>query len=308
LVVSDPAPRLSWWSDLSGAFRVLWLPLLPGSLIVVGAYSLWLHTERAGERSREVLVESEAGRVREELLHALDQRATLLRPFATAGTANPEAAPSVTTFRAVLVLDSSLAVRAVIPASARVTSTAEPADDDARAIALRAVTGTPPNGPALVATAPLASGERQLLACMATDPGGGFVVGVERERDVLDAALTRSVRGGFAIGVYEGSDLVYGSRMEDGGPGIDNAREDVAIRDAVMWRIQLWPAAELTRQIDAHAPLWILALGTLLGFFVSLCVYMWREGAGPEESEQPAAAHPMGESGPGDSERERTAG
>lgn len=287
----SPAPdaRLSWGSDFGHAVRVLWRPLIPGAIIVAGAYALWLTSVRAEQRTRDAVVQSEAGRVREELVHALDTRAALLRRFvaehpglAGGDTTGLEQAfgESGAPFRAILVLDSALAVRRMLPASARVTSAAALADDESRATALRVVTEPPPKDAALVTTAPLASGERQVLVCAPVTLNSrrdGFVVGVGRERDVLDAALARSVRAGFAIGVFEGSDFVYGTQLVDGGPGTQNAREDVTLRDAVMWRIELWPAADLAREFEAHAPLWILALGTLLGFFVSLSLYLWRD-------------------------------
>ena len=295
--------RLSWWTEWGLGLRILWLPMLPAALIVAGAYALWLHAERVHERTLDAVIASEAGRVREELLRVLDGRATALQQFVSAHPAvglgdttglGLVVARSALPFRALVTIDTSFTLRGVIPTSARI-ATILPADDETRAVALRAVTDTPPRGPVLVATAPLGSGGRELLTVTPVSPGrtgAGFVVGVERERDLLDETLARSVRAGFSVGVYEGADLVYGTRLVDGGPGIDNAREDLAVRDAVAWRIQIWPAQDLSRELDAHAPLWILGLGTLLAFFVSLSIYLWREGADTGADGRPAADPP----------------
>ena len=305
-------------SDLLGALRTLGVPLIPGVLLVVGTYALWQYSAQREQAVRGAMVESEAGRIQEELARALDRRAAALAAFAAS---NPAASyPEVTVpaapdsqraeaeftraglpFRAVLALDSTLAVTRVLPAAARLTPALDSGDDEGRTVALRVITEIPGRAPSIVSTAPLSSGGRELLVCAPLLRDGrirGFLVGVDRLRDVMDEVLSRTVRQGFATGIYDGPELVYGSRLADGGSGIGDARETAVVRDAVVWRIEVWPADELTRRLDPRAPAAVFVLGMLLALFVSLCVYMWREEGAAEPATQGAGRAAAVEPGP----------
>src|SRR6185436_12369049 len=131
--------------DLGAGLRELWLPLLIGAALVLGTYALWHATQTHEQAAFDAIARSEAGRVEEELGRALDRDASALERF-VAERGSWAAVTAVTDsaldrldlpFRAVLVLDPALQVRSAHPAMARAMSAANPADDDARAVALR---------------------------------------------------------------------------------------------------------------------------------------------------------------------------
>jgi len=285
--VSEGSPA-GWLQDLGAGLRELWLPLLIGAALVFGTYALWHVAQTHEQAAFDALARSEAGRVEEELGRALDRDASVLERF-VAEQGSWAAVTAVTDsaldrlelpFRAVLVLDPALQVLRTHPAVARTMSAANPADDDARTVALRVITEIPGHAAAMVGTIPLSVGGRQLLVCVPVFEGGhprGFVVGVLRVQDLLDGVLQKTIQRGFAVGVYEGPEFIYGTQLADVGPGYDYERETAVARDAIVWRVQVWPADDFFKTIDSHGPILLFVAGLVLAFFVSLTVYLWRE-------------------------------
>ena len=176
-------------------------------------------------------------------------------------------------------LDTALVLRSVVPAEARLLSPLDPRDDASRAVALSAIAAA--TGPEAVAvlSAPLASGERQVLVCAPWIRGGqrsGWVVGLLRLNDLLDAELSGAVRRGYSVSVYEGTALLYGANAAEGGPGVRFAREAAVLRGPLLLRVQVWPAEELASQLESWLPQVFLIMGMLLAFFVSLSLFLGR--------------------------------
>jgi len=287
--VSETAPA-AWLRDLGAGLRELWLPLAIGALLVFGTYALWHLTQTREQAAFDALARSEAGRVEEELGRALDRDGSVLERFvaergswaAVTAVSDSEVDRLELPFRAVLVLDPALQVLRAHPAMARATSAARPDEDDARTVALRVITEIPGHAAAMVGTVPLAGGGRQLLVCVPVFEGGrpqGFVVGVLRVQDLLDGVLEKTVQRGFAVSVYEGPEFIFGTQLADVGPGYDYERETAVARDAIVWRVQVWPADDFFKTIDSHGPILLFLAGLVLAFFVSLTVYLWRERA-----------------------------
>ena len=260
---------------------------IPGALVVVLTFALF---QQAFQRQQFVLnavCDSEAGWVREHVERGLDTRASTLERLAAersqGGESWRETSRALTSgplqFRAVIEYDSTLVLRGVIPEDLRLLSMLDPRDDAARGVALMAAAGAAGREAVIVPTAPLASGERQVLVCAPVFQSAariGWVVGVVRLRDLLDAELGRTVQRGFSAGVYEGTTLLYGANTVDGGPGLRYARDAVVLHGPLLWRVQVWPAEELARQFESWAPQALFVAGMLLAFFVALSLFLGR--------------------------------
>jgi hypothetical protein len=119
-----------------------------------------------------------------------------------------------------------------------------------------------------------------VLACAPVMRHGvriGWLVGVSRLRDVLDAGLQRTYHAGFSAGVLEGSTLLYGASVEDGGPGGSYGRDAALVRGPLIWTIDVWPDEEQTKELESRGPVALFVAGMLLAFFASAALYMWRE-------------------------------
>jgi hypothetical protein len=279
-----------------GELGVFLVAFVPGALIVVATFFLYEHAADRQIAAVSALCQSEAGRVQEELARVLDQRAAAMERLAAEraeGTegwrAEAEAlAAGPLELRAVLDYDSTLVLGRVLPAGARLLSALDPHDDETRRIALRVATFTPGREAVTVSTARLGSGERQVLACAPVVREGrrrGWIVGVMRLSDVVDAGLQRTIRAGFAAGVLEGPALLYGAHEGDAGRAQRYAREATVVRGPLIWTVEVWPDEELTGELEPHEPAELFVAGMLLACFVSASVYLWRErvaGVGAE--------------------------
>jgi len=272
-----------------------WLPLFSGALIVVATYGLF---QTAADRQLAVIAtvcQAEAGRVQLELAHELDSRAGVMERLAAAKAdagddwrAEADAVlEGEAQFRAIMAFDSSLAPGEARPPAARELSILDPHDDGTRVPALRVATELPGREAVVVSTAPLAAGERQVLVCAPVMRGRlrtGWLVGVTRLPELVDAALARTTQAGFDAGVFEGPTLLHGVRTDDGGPGVRFARDAVVVRGPLLWRVAVWPDEELTRRLQSWDPIGLFITGMLLAFFVALSIHLWREQAAGSRS------------------------
>lgn len=282
--------------DLAEAMRDLWLPVLIGAVFLVGTFMLWRHLVGREEAMGGAMMESETGRVREEVERALDARANgidaLARGLAEEGeTRWPALAERLVDsdlrFRAVARLDTSMAVRDARPDGATLLPWLAPADSGVRAVAIRVALDAGHSGAAAAETAPLGSGEQEIVVCARVPAAAGAttIVGVMRQRDLLDDATRAAVRRGFQVAVFDGAERVYGA--EESGIGLEFARDTAAHRDAVLWRIVVWPSDDLTGSLETHASQWVLGLGMLLACAASLAAFTWRRAAELERNAEP---------------------
>jgi len=271
-----------------GELRVFLVAFVPGALVVVATFFLYEHAADRQAAAVSALSQSEAGRVQEELARVLDLRAVAMERLAAERAEGPEGwradaealAAGPLELRAVLEYDSTLVLGHVLPAEARMLSALDPRDDEARRIALRVAAFTPGREAVTVSTAPLGSGERQVLACAPVVREGrrrGWIVGVMRLGDVVDAGLRRTIRDGFGAGVLEEQTLLYGARVADAGRGERYARGATVIRGPLSWNVEVWPDEQLTGELESPGPAALFIAGMLLAGFVSVSVYLWRE-------------------------------
>ncbi len=260
---------------------------IPGALIIVMSFFLFQLAFERHQSLLHALSAGEAGWVAEHIERGLDSRAATLERLAAeraeGGEAWREDANALVAgpqqFRAVVEYDSTLSYRGAIPAELRVLSALNPQDDGMRAVALKVAAASPGREVVVVSTAPLASGERQVLVCAPEFHGAtrlGWVVGLVRLHDLLDESLSQTVQRGFSAGVYEGPTLLYGANSQDGGPGARYARDVAVLRGPLLWRVQLWPAEDLAGAYESQAPQELFVSGLLLAFFVALSLYLWR--------------------------------
>ncbi len=253
---------------------------------MVGTFVLWRHARDAQDVIAGVVTESEAGRVREELARALDARAAALDGVAHAVIEQGEAHWPVLAsrlldrdpgWRSLATLDTAMALDDVRPETATLGPWLAPQDSVARIVALRAALQSAGSGAAVAATAPLANGEPELVVgTIVPHAGAGptYLVGVLRARDLLDAVLQRTIRHGFQVAVFDGGNRIFGADEE--GAGMEVARDTAVQRDAILWRLVVWPADEQMGRYDSWASQAVLGLGMLLAFTASLVVFLWR--------------------------------
>lgn len=267
--------------------RAFFVAFIPGALIIVLAFFMFQMAFERHQSLMNALCEGEAGWVEAHLGRGLDARAVMIERLAAeraeGGETWREGAVALTTgplkFRAVIEYDSTLAYRGVTPADLRLLSTLGAGDDGVRAVALKVAAASRGREAVVVSTAPLASGERQVLVCAPVVRGStrlGWVVGLVRLRDVLDEGLSQTVQRGFSAAVYEGPTLLYGANSQEGGPGARYARDVAVLRGPLLWRVQLWPAEDLAREYESQAPQALFVSSFLLACFVALSLYLWR--------------------------------
>lgn len=293
---STPAPTPGGGSPLAPIRRrspldelaSIFLAFVPGAFIVVLTFFYYQHAADRQFAAVSAACGSEAGRVQGELVAALDQRALAIERLAAERAEGTDAwaedaavlAAGPLQLRAVLEYDSTLALGRVIPAETRLMSALDPRDDEARRIALHAGAGSSGREAVTVSTAPLAAGERQVLACAPVMRGSrrlGWIVGVMRLRDVVDAGLQRTLHDGFSAGVFEGPTLLYGASTEEAGAGARYTQEATVLRGPLIWKVEVWPGEDLANELDSQGPPALFVAGMLLAMFASASVFMWRE-------------------------------
>ncbi len=265
----------------------LLVPLVPGALVMVATVLLYQHAVERQLATMAAVCESEAGWVEQRLASRLDASAAAMERLAAeraeggeAWRADAERLTQGALFRGVLEFDSLRLLRGGLPSEARELSAFDPRDDEARTAELRSAMNGLGLEAATVTTPALVSGGRQVLVCAPIRSVAlrrGWLVGVVRLRDLLDLELARSVQRGFAVSVFEGVTLLYGARPDSAGPAVRLSSESLLLRGPLVWRIQVWPADELTRRLESWGPVGLFAAGSLLALFVAMTVYLWRE-------------------------------
>lgn len=99
----------------------------------------------------------------------------------------------------------------------------------------------------------------------------GFIAGVFRVEDMLDALLRDRIAHGFGVAIYDGAHRLFAS--EDEPPG-DGARERALEVQGATWRLRVWPTPALRAASRSAMPELVLAGGlaaaVLLGLVAAL--------------------------------------
>jgi sensor domain CHASE-containing protein len=272
---------------LGGFLRRLAIPFLVALMVGSVAYSLYQVEETQVGNQVFRAGAGEVMRVRAEVADQLRFRVNLLSSLAThwerARTVDPaewrtDAATILRMdlqFNAVAWLDTSLAVRFLVPSSATLPGLdLDPRDDEARHREFEDLRARPEAQ--ISSTVALADGRRELLvwAPMNSSEGKviGYLVGVIRLRDLLDVALAPGIRRGYAISVYEGPFLLFGPVWQEAGPESDWEKDVSLSMNRLLWTIQAWPSEELMPRLDTWAEEWTLGFGLFLALLVGFGV------------------------------------
>jgi len=281
------APPARPRGGLRGELLRLLVPLVPGAIIVVATYLAYMQAADRQGYCVSQLSDAEAATACERIDRELDARARAIERLAAARAADTSAwrpgagalLDGPLLFQAIARYDSAYAVVEVVPGAARALSTLGPGDDDARTAALRVARGSSAaeHGDAVVvSTVPLASGDRQLLVCV-PDKGAGWIVGVLRVRDVLDAGLEVTLRRGYGAAVRELQLRIHGGDVGNAGAGAEYARDETVVHLPVVWTVQVWPAEDLVHDLVSQAPVELFVAGMLVAFGVTVATYLWME-------------------------------
>lgn len=117
----------------------------------------------------------------------------------------------------------------------------------------------------------------------------GFLITVINEEEVIHGVLAGHAGLGYAIAVLEDNDEIY--RTPGSNP--ENARawaQDADLRlPGALWRVRVWPEAELLRRMQSKLPLLLLIMGSVIGLLLFLTVDLarsaYRTGQALQESQ-----------------------
>jgi PAS domain S-box-containing protein len=127
----------------------------------------------------------------------------------------------------------------------------------------------------------LASGHAGLLAAVPIyrqERFEGWIAGVIRLEEVLDATLEKDLAGGYAMALSEGGKEFYVRAGETGIPAQSPVVEVPITLHGVDWRARVWPRAELLVAQRSHFTEAVLILGTLASALIGTTVHL-AEGA-----------------------------
>ena len=284
-------------SGFGAWFRPLIVPLIPGLLAVGVTYVLWLAAGERQSRATDEVVTAQAGWLRTEVQRDLDARQRAIADLAerVAAAPGPDAASwqALTSdlaagsgqFRAVVWMDTSRTPALVAPPDERYLAALDSADDAVRQVAMDEALGylTPGQTSITTATISLAGGAREVLVLAPVPPHPrprGYVVGVIRARDLLDATLRGAFSRGYSVAVYEGPYQIFGPVLTSQGPEVLLASDVAVAAGALMLRLEVWPGEDAARVLNSPAATVILVLGMIVAFLSSVIVYLLRFNRG----------------------------
>jgi sensor domain CHASE-containing protein len=178
-------------------------------------------------------------------------------------------------FRGVMWLDSTLHPRWLAPPSATLPGlTLDPQGDEVRYRELALIASN--EAPSVTRSLVLPDGTRQLLVCAPLYAGerhAGYLVGVIRLRDFIDAVADPAIAQGYSVSIYEGPFLVFGPPWEGNWPQSDWAQDNTFDHDDLALRIQVWPSEELEKRLRSNGPVAILAFSAWIALMVGVLIY-----------------------------------
>lgn len=278
--------------------------------LLVAAATLWLHGVMKDDEGVMIyrLVEGESQNLTSRMTRGLRDRATALRDLARRWEAREpsrseweaDADSLIRTelqFRAVEWVEPSLAVRWIRPWGVRLPGAAlDSIHDELRLDELHALLS---GGEGVISRSfPLPGAPRQLLMCAPIHNGDrvtGYLVGVARANDLIDAMARESVERGYSVSVNESSLHVYGPVWLEGGEESSFGNDSRVSVSDLAWDVTVWPSPEELHRLRSAAPRWALALGLALALLLGYTLdrlEAWRRRAlaVPGESTREAGA------------------
>jgi hypothetical protein len=104
----------------------------------------------------------------------------------------------------------------------------------------------------------------------------GFMVGVIRMKNLMDAIADPDIARGYVVTLYEGPLLIFGPNRDDDWDHSQWAADAEFQTDELSLRIQVWPSGELERSLRSRGPIAILALGLTLALLMGVILYRMR--------------------------------
>jgi sensor domain CHASE-containing protein len=259
---------------------------LLAAMVVAGA-TVALYLAMADEQGRLIYraVSGESPRIRSEMLEGLHARLFALRGLAREWENHP---PDEARFRAgadsllrldlqlrgIQWLDPSLAIRGSMPTGARLLGAPLDSSGDAiRIDELRALLTDA--DPTVSRSFPLPEEPRQILLCAPLHDGErltGYLMGVARATDVIDALVRDVVKRGYSVQVTEGVFQVYGPVWLEGGEESTFGNESELKVGDLDWKVMVWPSTDLLGGLRSPLLYVMLGFGILLAIAIGVMI------------------------------------
>lgn len=259
---------------------------LLAALVVLGA-SVWLWI--ATREHENILIyraaAAEAPRVRSDIVEGLRGRLLALRALARRwenrapdpGRFQAEADSVLRLdlqFRGIQWLDPDLRVRWSMPVGGRLHGAPLDSSGDAiRIDELRALLTEA--DPTISRSFPLPDAPRQILFCAPLRQGervSGYLLGVTRATDLIDALVREPVQRGYSVQVNEGVFHVYGPVWLEGGEESTFGKESELKLGDLEWKVMVWPSAESLGNLRSALVHGVLVMGILLAILVGVVI------------------------------------
>jgi sensor domain CHASE-containing protein len=300
---------------LGASFGRHWKGIVTGVTAAGAAVVLYVGIEAHQASTLYQIVEGEAARLQSEMIQQIRTRSLAIRDLARRWEAREpvrrEWESDVDSlvrldlqFRAVLWVEPSLEARWVAPGGVRLRRAVLDSTHDAiRLSELRALLSG--GDGAISRSFTLPEAPRQLLMCAPLHRGEqvtGYLVGVLRANDVIDALVRGVVQRGYAVAITEASRQVFGPVwLESGDESMWSNETRVSVSD-LGWDLNVWPSREHVRELRSIAPTLALALGLVVAVLLGGAVDRWefwkrRALGAPILAAEPAPAAPEPEGG-----------
>lgn len=102
----------------------------------------------------------------------------------------------------------------------------------------------------------------------------GFILGVFRIEELLDAILQNNADLGYAIAIFEGDRLLYVQNKNNSFDRREWIHETTVNLEDVTWRVRISPTPELLDRLDSPLPEGVLGLGTAIAGLVTWAVHL----------------------------------
>jgi hypothetical protein len=311
-------------SSLPGRLRpyllTLWKPVLAGLAMAAGTFGLYQTlVDQEGQLIYRVMT-GEAARLRGEVADQVEARVLAMRKLAARWEKERWPVQEEWQREASRLLFQDLQIRAIewveptrqvrwlVPTTARTPqSILDERGDEIRDRELEALLNGP--DPKLSRSFPLPDAPRQILICAPMSDAGrvsGYLIGIVRARDLIDAVLASEIKDGYSVAIYEDPFLIFGPVWLESGRGGEFGNDASFQIGDLSWRLMVWPSPELLSKLSSAGPPVVLVVGFILAALCSIAVYeldRWKRRALDAEAGRVAGERSEGIGEPsGDSE------
>lgn len=284
-LAEDPSTKSTIGSTIRRFFAAHGLGLAAGALVAAASIGLYLGLVEDEGQLIYRTVAAVPPRLELEMTDALRVRSLALREIADRWEKRPADQKAWASdidgllsknlqFRGIQWFEPSLESRWSWPVGVRLPHAALDSSGDAiRVDELRALLSDAE--PTYSRSFPLPDAPRQMLLCAPMKQDGkvtGYLVGMLRVNDLVDAMIGDLLERGYSLSVNEGAFHLYGPVWLEGGDESTFGSEGNVRMGDLDWQLTVWPSAESLRDLRSRLPLIALVAGLLLALLLGIAV------------------------------------